>query len=614
MRIFRRLSIMYDLRNLKIIKMAKAKERLRQQYEKQQEQEEEENQMNDVYPDFVMEKPQKIVKSTKPDGNRMETFVNFLRQIFNVNQIRFLFVLMKSDTKENDISRRFLLFWMGISYTLLYFYIQVYVFEKFQTLTLLLVTVMAITTIILPQFSRWAQSFSLILMPRSVMIVLRGAILSVIAFQIHTVTRFNIERNYKILVTSIQCNVRKTERFASQSKSFGFGDTRGQKSFRFNFVNPFKPFVESVKSYALSISEFFQRTQAYLDKVNAVGNWIADKFTWLPSIDFGITGFLVDNIAKPLGNQVNQITDNIGKQILSWFEIKFHSNYHFYWKSSQPNQTIGSVIADSLNEVVERHSYIQYVMSFVEQLVHFYVFTVFILIFFPPLLYIYKFRRRPSFDNFYITDKLIAYDEEMVASGGTGVGLESIFPLRFVELFMYVRRTDPILTIQELQSALMSFIVDFLLLSYVLTFMLVDFIMVHVVVQFAKIYEFVYELALPEQFPKFLQILNTSSDASSPMKNLIDADTFVQDYQVFRQDIRQCLPIVSDIDWAPYRKCLTYFGLLMLWKTIRPYINRTRSVVCTNLYPKLAQSRVVYLYNHIWFQRMIMDVYVSVLY
>lgn len=202
----------------------------------------------------------------------------------------------------------------------------------------------------------------------------------------------------------------------------------------------------------------------------------------------------------------------------------------------------------------------------------------------------------------------------MVASGGTGVGLESIFPLRFVELFMYVRRTDPILTIQELQSALMSFIVDFLLLSYVLTFMLVDFIMVHVVVQFAKIYEFVYELALPEQFPKFLQILNTSSDASSPMKNLIDADTFVQDYQVFRQDIRQCLPIVSDIDWAPYRKCLTYFGLLMLWKTIRPYINRTRSVVCTNLYPKLAQSRVVYLYNHIWFQRMIMDVYVSVLY
>lgn len=166
---------------------------------------------------------------------------------------------MKSDTKENDISRRFLLFWMGISYTLLYFYIQVYVFEKFQTLTLLLVTVMAITTIILPQFSRWAQSFSLILMPRSVMIVLRGAILSVIAFQIHTVTRFNIERNYKILVTSIQCNVRKTERFASQSKSFGFGDTRGQKSFRFNFVNPFKPFVESAKSYALSISEFFQR-------------------------------------------------------------------------------------------------------------------------------------------------------------------------------------------------------------------------------------------------------------------------------------------------------------------------------------------------------------------
>lgn len=87
MRIFRRLSIMYDLRNLKIIKMAKAKERLRQQYEKQQEQEEEENQMNDVYPDFVMEKRQKIVKSTKPDGNRMETFVNFLRQIFNVNQV-----------------------------------------------------------------------------------------------------------------------------------------------------------------------------------------------------------------------------------------------------------------------------------------------------------------------------------------------------------------------------------------------------------------------------------------------------------------------------------------------------------------------------------------------
>lgn len=166
---------------------------------------------------------------------------------------------MKGHTKENEISKRLALIWMGITYTLLYFYIQVYVFEKFQTMTLILVAVMAITTIVLPQFSRWAQTFAMILIPRSVMIILRGAILSIIAFQIHTVTRSNIEKNYKMLVASIQCNVRKTQRFTSQATSFGFLDTRGHKSFRLNFNNPFKPFVDFIRYYADSFMDILKR-------------------------------------------------------------------------------------------------------------------------------------------------------------------------------------------------------------------------------------------------------------------------------------------------------------------------------------------------------------------
>lgn len=84
-----------------------------------------------------------------------------------------------------------------------------------------------------------------------------------------------------------------------------------------------------------------------------------------------------------MGEAFRNMVANIMEEIRSWFRIKFESKYDYYWKSSRPNITIESVMVDSMSELYERHSYIQYAMRFVEQLVHCYVFTVFALIFIP---------------------------------------------------------------------------------------------------------------------------------------------------------------------------------------------------------------------------------------
>lgn len=246
LRVIRRLSIWYNIRKLKAIKVKKAKQRLIQQLE-------EKEKLGYVVPrDFDHD---------LDDGEkgRFDSYLDLLKYLFLRHQLRFLSALMKENTKENDIAKRLCLFWMGVSYTLIYFYVQVYVFEKFQSLTLLLVIVMGIVTIVLPQFSSKAQGFALILIPRSVMILLRGAILSTIGFQIHVVTRHNIEKNYKILTACIKCNIRKTGRFKAKAFTYGFRNSKGEKSFRFTFDNPFKAFLDWIRWYAQSLQNLLQR-------------------------------------------------------------------------------------------------------------------------------------------------------------------------------------------------------------------------------------------------------------------------------------------------------------------------------------------------------------------
>lgn len=213
----------------------------------------------------------------------------------------------------------------------------------------------------------------------------------------------------------------------------------------------------------------------------------------------------------------------------------------------------------------------------------------------------YQFRRSREFDNFYITDKLIAYDEEMVAKGG----LQSLFPLGLFEQFMYVRRTDPILTIEEMNAAVQSFGVDFALMFYCLMFILFDIMMYSVTAQVGKILSLIYDLLLPEQFPSILQFINRTK--ASGKNTFLDTETFVLEYRKFRLDIRKCLPSPSQIDWEPYRRLAVFFFLLLLWKYMRPYISRSRGAICAHLFPNTSHSRVVYLYNKIWFQRMIKD-------
>lgn len=246
LRVIRRLSIWYNIRKLKAIKVKKAKQRLIQQLE-------EKEKLGYVVPrdfDHDLDDGQK---------GRFDSYLDLLKYLFLRHQLRFLSALMKENTKENDIAKRLCLFWMGVSYTLIYFYVQVYVFEKFQSLTLLLVIVMGIVTIVLPQFSSKAQGFALILIPRSVMILLRGAILSTIGFQIHVVTRHNIEKNYKILTACIKCNIRKTGRFKAKAFTYGFRNSQGEKSFRFTFDNPFKAFLDWIRWYAQSLQNLLQR-------------------------------------------------------------------------------------------------------------------------------------------------------------------------------------------------------------------------------------------------------------------------------------------------------------------------------------------------------------------
>lgn len=76
MRIFRRIGLLYDLRTLKSIKLAKAKQRIRDQQGEQQ------MRMQLVMDYHYIQQPRRPIERTK-----LDKYLNMLRQIFSINQV-----------------------------------------------------------------------------------------------------------------------------------------------------------------------------------------------------------------------------------------------------------------------------------------------------------------------------------------------------------------------------------------------------------------------------------------------------------------------------------------------------------------------------------------------
>ncbi|UXI22578.1 hypothetical protein NH340_JMT08521 [Sarcoptes scabiei] len=600
-RIYCRLRLLYLLKKLRRLKIKKCVKQLTKL---------DSNQIDDSLQSYDLIQKLSFFQRLRYELKNFNLLAMF-SQLFSC-KLPFFEILTARKTKERSIFRLVMLNYLGFFFTLLLFYCQFYLFEKYEMKTLALMLLLAFFMIILPIFSKTAIVYALILIPQSITVSIRASMINIIANEVQVITLNNLDHNFNALVTSIRCDLTNTKGFVRKSLTFGPKENR---SIKVNFLNPFETFIQSIKEFIAKIDAIFKNLEFIENIAQDVGEYVTELVEqnipyvsvprWLSSTLF----FFPTQAIRALFNLVlRPLTDSIKKlfrESIAWIKekiekfkkelyIKYINNYVFKTISSNRNITFKSILYESLMETFNEHYFLEYSYRLIQFLQRTYIWAVFVLIFVPPLRYMLKFKRFTSFDNYYITDDLIHYDQESIQAGK-----ESIFPLKSWEKSFYIRRTDLFLTSNEVSSILSLILLDLIILSYTATLLLLDSMMVFAVEKLSKVTQFILDTALPPDLNQLDTILFNTSFWH------LDYRTLSDDYGKLRQRIHFCLPKSSPVEWSLYRKYLIYLSLLILFKILRPYVNRTRSLLCTRLYPEMERYRTIHLYNRIVMRRSI---------
>lgn len=181
-------------------------------------------------------------------------------------------------------------------------------------------------------------------------------------------------------------------------------------------------------------------------------------------------------------------------------------------------------------------------------------------------------------------------------------GKKNLFPLYSSELFLYVKFGSLRVASGESMQSAMNTLVDLILFGYTMLLLGVDKLFYELATNVAKlIYLLADDVFLRETLPQMTSVL----EATGQIKYKINGSR--TEAEMLKQFVRGCAPQASPLNYGIYKKCLWLMLVQLIYSQFNPYIRRLRPMVLSQLYPKVARKRAIWLYNHILLVRFIME-------
>ncbi|XP_063708650.1 DC-STAMP domain-containing protein 2-like [Culicoides brevitarsis] len=296
--------------------------------------------------------------------------------------------------------------------------------------------------------------------------------------------------------------------------------------------------------------------------------------------------FMKENIINKLTDDIQEYIESITK--IFKVSVTIDHQYSFKTKASKKYKT---VLKDILQEMDKKADEVMscFRISVTIGLVFF------IWMFFKVQRYRKKYLKDDRFDNFYITHHVKMIDKHFKT-----FSKKTLLPLKVRERSKYITLLSCRIAKSECHKLLRAFTMLSLSTLQILATLLIDHSLYWLL---SKVRFYGRKIDLdpsnePQDLIKF-QVKGEGilADMCEGIANSFKALTRVS------IDTVPCLPDATTPNYALYEKILTILGVIWIFLLLEPYGLRIRHKILEYYYPRRAEERAIWLYNHIIGQR-----------
>ncbi|KAK3102052.1 hypothetical protein FSP39_008400 [Pinctada imbricata] len=360
----------------------------------------------------------------------------------------------------------------------------------------------------------------------------------------------------------------KLEDFGNKVKD-AFRGWRKRRSYRVQPLSSTTNVRHLVKRGVLSnICKIFDAGTGVCNLVGSFGN-VCSPIKWL---------------SNTMGNVVDSIMSGLNK-VVEFFDYKVKNELDLSG-SAKSSKNASTIVDEIKDDLLSKTVLIRSVFSVFNRTLSI---SLLILVL-SSLLYLKKYRTKLAYDNKYITEEFIQYDEECKRSG-----MESVLPLTKKEAKKYMFTSSMKLSMAEISRLKRSAV--FMVYHVIITLIIIsfDYILYYVLL----LIQDSADVALIVEGENTLDVeVEGSGVISNFVRRMVSSLNLDTTYNV-QFNFTTCLPNPRHPDYSRTVLIASIYFLAIIFLMMETYGLRLRRKIASSFYPKQEQNRVLHLHEKI---------------